>query len=137
METPNIMKRNGYTMIDMVVRLRFGFGCVRTVSAITRECKKYPGEIYFQKSIYNSICPRTYANCTSQEILPQKYNCKKMLETMISVIDHEDRIRVSVEGDDESARRVALRLYSAITSEDDRDLENVNINFNRFEVVEK
>jgi len=128
MEKPKIKKRDGFTLVDAIVGLDLGL-CARPSATISKECSKYPKKIYFQKSIYHSTCPYLdYLKCPAKAILPEKYDCKSILNLMETALEKGARARISVEGEDEEAERWALRMYSAIIGDD-----ICNLDFDRFE----
>jgi len=96
-----------YTSIDAVVNVKGGVG-LGASSLIVKECMKYDREIYLVNS--------------------DGFMSGKRVIDMISLGAAEgDTIRILVEGNDETAEEIALRLYSALTSK-----ERYNLDFDRF-----
>ncbi|MBW2993235.1 HPr family phosphocarrier protein [Candidatus Woesearchaeota archaeon] len=110
-EKPELRKEKGFTYIDdIVVNAKPGMA-IRPSLAITEECREYiPRKVYF-------------VNKKGED-----FNCINIMEIMFMGIQQGHEITVKVEGEDKEAERMALRLYSALKSENAYKMD-----FNRFE----
>ena len=102
---PEIKKENGFTTIDAVVNCHFGIA-MTTAKHLVVEAQTYPNEILF----YN---------------LSDKsdYNAKSILSLIGMGVQKDDPIKIMVEGVDETAKKIALRFYSALSSKNSYNLE--------------
>lgn len=104
MKIPKTKKSDGYTTIDAIVRLNDGI-TLRTAEQIKRECENYPKLIYFQKEENGGYAP-------------EKYDCKRILDIASAAAFNKAKIRIFVEGENNEAKRFALRLHSALAGVD-------------------
>lgn len=113
---PKIRKENGYSIIEnAVVGLYYGL-CVRPSGQIAREACMYSGNIFLETTDKN----------------PVRTSAKSIMGIMTMEAHLGKTIRISVEGLDSEAERVALRLYSGITTPSPED-DFYFMDFNRFE----
>lgn len=117
METrPEIMRRDGYSIIEnVVVGPLYGL-CVRPSGEIAREASRYPKRIFLET--------------TSDR--PARASAKSIIGLMAMEVQHGNTIRIFVEGLDSEAERVALRLYSGITTLSSEDYLGF-MEFDKFE----
>ncbi len=100
-----------YTSIDAVVNLSHGLA-MRPSDRIADECKKYDKDVYFVKE-------------------GEMWNGKRIIDLLSLGAAKDTELTILVEGMDEEAETLALRLYSALSSEDSYDMQ-----FDRFENLE-
>lgn len=118
---PEINKENGSTSIDVILALKPGFA-MRTVTALALESEK------FLKEAKAADGKDRMAYLTVQE-KKEHYDLKfiSCLELMTFGGEPGKKGTIKVDGEDAAAERIALRLYSALTSED-----AYNLDFYRF-----
>jgi len=109
-EKPEI---NKYTSIDVVVNLSHGI-VMASSKEIIDECKKYGKKVYIAKK---------------DTPVSQFADGKSMIDLISLAATQGAELHVFVEGDGAQAKNFALRLYSALTSEDSYDMD-----FGRFAV---
>lgn len=110
-EKPTLTKHNGNIIFDVVVRTSPGFGTARGMMRFVDECHKYSREIHV-KNLHDG----------------REGDCKRIMETLMCSSARGEMLEFIVEGDDSEAEKFALRIYSALTSED-----SYNMDFYRFE----
>jgi len=103
-EIPKIKKQNGFTTIDTIVNCHKGIA-MRTARSLVEETRRYVNEIYFLNN--------------KQDL----YDAKRILDLVMIDIEKDPKIKVMVEGNDETAKKIALRLYSALSSENSYALD--------------
>jgi phosphotransferase system HPr-like phosphotransfer protein len=109
-QPPKIIIDKGKTIVEAIVNLRGGIGYY-TYSKMGEESRKYSG------------------NVNLVDITEGKTGDCKDIMTLLSLCVIEGKpIRISIDGDDSEAQKLAKRLYSAITSEEER-----KISFDRFD----
>ncbi len=96
-----------YTSIDAVVNLSHGL-CMRPSDRIADECKKYDKDVYFVKE-------------------GEMWNGKRIIDLLSLGAAKDTELTILVEGMDEEAETLALRLYSALSSEDSYNIEFENL----------
>lgn len=117
---PEITKQNGATTIDAIVKIPTTT-LMRTSTRLASESMRFLEEAKFpdgkiRKAYYVDPKDDYCLDCTSC------LNVMGLLSSQIPVL------KIKVDGEDEVAERIALRLYSALASEDSIDLD-----FYRFE----
>ena len=106
-----------YTSLEAVINLHEGL-CARPASQIIKDCKKYDKDIFFI-NLNNE-----YSHHTS--------NSNSVLYLLSLNGTKGTSFKIFVESTDEKAKKQALRLYSALTSND-----SYNMDFERFERWER
>lgn len=110
---PVLRVESGYIVTEARVNLNDGLG-LSSVSAISKECNSYPGNISFRKS-----------EETEKE---EPCDGKKIFDLMIMAPQEGTKITIMIEGEGANAKRHALRLYSAFSSR-----YSFTLDFERFE----
>jgi len=87
-----------YTSLEAVVNVEGGLAMTASYN-IVKECKKYDRDIYFVRN-------------------DQYADCKSILALMSFGAEQGAELKILVEGEDEISKRIASRLYSAVTSKD-------------------
>lgn len=123
---PQLRIEGGYTVIDDVtVKLRIGFFSL-PCALISKECSLYPRSVYIAKTAVNPedalrghhIDENTAAQLRGSD--PRVgIDARSIMDLMMLMAQPGDRLRIAVEGSTEEATRLALRLYSGITTADD------------------
>ena len=122
MERPEIKRENGATSIDIVLTLKPGFAC-RTVTALANECQKFLKDA----NLPDGKERKAYLLAQhKKEIYELRFT--SCLELMAFGGEPGKKGVIKVDGEDEAAEKIALRLYSALTSED-----AYNLDFYQFE----
>ena len=112
MERPEIKKQDGATTIDVVVNLNHGV-IARSSVRLVEECKT------FAEGAYKAYL----VNPSGAE-----YDCKSSLEILLARPVKGAKFTIKVLGEDKLAEQLALRIYSALTSEN-----SFSMDFYRFE----
>jgi len=103
---PELRKEEGFTYIDnVVVNAKPGI-VMRPSVEIKKECEKY-----IPRSAY-------LVNKAGQDA-----NCLSCTELMLMEIQMGKEVTIKVEGEDEKAEKIALRLYSALKSPNAYELD--------------
>ncbi len=110
---PELHQENGWTYVDAVLNLNYGMG-LRSASEIVRKSMSHEGET------------RLILDVAGES--PQIINSKSVMMILMHSIANGTPIRISVEGTDTEAGKMALQLYSGITSE-----FSLHMDFDRFE----
>lgn len=110
MKPPKVKISDGYTTVEAVMNLRYGLGA-RASATIARECNKYKRSVYMIRD----------------DRPDYKVRANSILGVMSLAAAQGKKLHIMVEGEDETAETLALRLYSAITPED-----TLNMDFDRF-----
>jgi phosphotransferase system HPr-like phosphotransfer protein len=98
-EKPKTRIEQGYTIVETEVISEEGFSRMRALYPIAEECKKYNGNIYLQ--------------FPDEE---NKANCKSIVELLLSSSPKGTKLIFLVEGTDEKAEKMALRLCSRVAT---------------------
>lgn len=114
---PVLRIENCHTVTEVRVNLNDGMG-LSSVTAISKDCNSYPGNIFLRKS-----------EETEKE---ERCDGKKIFDLMIIAPQEGTKITILVEGEDANAKRQALRLYSAFSSR-----YSFTLDFERFENLMK
>lgn len=117
---PEIKKENGFTTIEAKVKLNFGLGTLRGSSKFCKECTAYSRDVF--------VCRDYILDEEKVGGYPEAFNCKSIMSVVMICAEQGAPIKIKVEGEDAEARRMALRLYSAVTGYD-----TYSMNFDRFE----
>jgi len=116
---PIIKREDGYTTIEEVeIGLFYGL-CTRPCCLITKQCMHYQGEVRFRIA-------GTSAN--------ESVSGKSIMGLMTLEPYHGRKLTINIEGIDEKAEELALRLYSGITTRNIID-DYCSMYFNRLERV--
>lgn len=110
-EKPALRVENGYTLAEVVVNLNQGFGSMRGNCSLVQDCQKYERGVWLRRIGQDG-----------------KADCKSILQSLFAATIKGGRLQIIVEGEDEKARVQALRIYSALISED-----TYNMKFDMFE----
>ena len=119
-----IMATNGYVLPKIYtsilnVTLAVDPGIVgRTSAEIVHECVKYHGEVFIRKR-----------NSETSELAYEQADAKKIMDLMALCAGKGSSLDIFVEGNDETARRMALRLCSGLETE----VEICGLNFSKYE----
>lgn len=118
---PEIKKENGATTLDAVVTLS-NATLMRTSTKMVTESMDFLKDAKFpdgrERKAY-FMFPKTDDYCWKFT------SCLDMMELLAM---QNPEIRIKVEGEDETAEKIALRLYSALTTEN-----SIDPDFYRFE----
>ena len=109
-EAPIITTKDNKTIVETTVNIRGGMGS-SAYMRICEESRKYPGNVNLE-------------NLSEGEI----GNCKDLLSLLGILAFEGSSIRISVDGDSSEAQILAKKLYSVVTSEEER-----KIDINRFD----
>ncbi|MEI6849909.1 MAG: HPr family phosphocarrier protein [archaeon] len=118
------MATNGYVLPKIYtsilnVTLAVDPGIVgRTSAEIVHECVKYHGEVFIRKR-----------NSETSELAYEQADAKKIMDLMALCAGKGSSLDIFVEGNDETARRMALRLCSGLETE----VEICGLNFSKYE----
>ncbi|MBW2994844.1 HPr family phosphocarrier protein [Candidatus Woesearchaeota archaeon] len=104
-KTPKIKKEDGFTTIDAVINCHKGIA-MRTARSLVEEATRYKNKIYF-------------LNNNEQD----QYDAKRILDLVMIDIEKDPKIKVMVEGNDEIAKKIALRFFSALSSKNSYELD--------------
>lgn len=117
---PEIKKESGVTSIDVILVLKPGFAC-RTVTALFLECQKFLDE-----------AKAADGKARMAYLIPDDANYPLRFTSCLDLLSFAGvpgkKGTIQVDGEDKTAEKIALRLYSALTSED-----AYNPDFYRFE----
>lgn len=117
---PEIKKQDRAVTIDVVVNLNCGL-CVRPAARIVEECAAF---VRKDGNRFGEKIRGVYLVDSSGA----EYDCTSALNLLTSAAEQGKAFKIKVEGEDNPAEQLALRLYSALTSED-----SLNLDFYRFE----
>jgi hypothetical protein len=101
-DIPEIRTEKGFTLVKAVVALENGLG-PKELMAVHIEARKFERKVEIRKNNFGLEISRTFL--TNPEIY------------------HGDHVDILVKGEDTKAKSYALRVYSALTSE---NLDNLN-----------
>jgi phosphotransferase system HPr-like phosphotransfer protein len=98
-EKPKLRKYNHQTKVDAVITLDRGFGTGRGIAKFVAEARKYSKSIFVR-----------------HEDNYELFDLKDTISAFSACLPKGKKLEIIVEGVDEEAERVALRIYSGITS---------------------
>lgn len=118
-QKPEIERKGGATSIDVVVNLNHGM-LLRSANRMSDECRAFvkdAGKLPDgrERKIY---LVNSYG----------EYNCASIIDILTAAPVYGGEFKVKVDGEDETAEKLALRVYSALTSEN-----SLCMDFYRFE----
>ena len=109
---PSLRTDNGYITVDVRININGGAG-LSSAAKISQECQRYLKEVWFKKSGSEDS-----TSC----------NAKNVLDFLAMPPEEGEIITILVKGEDEEAKRLARRLYSAFSCR-----YSFTIDFDRFE----
>ncbi|VVB77570.1 Uncharacterised protein [uncultured archaeon] len=109
-QPPIIKNQDNKTVVETRVNIRTGLGTPAYIK-ISEESRKYPMDV-------------TFVNLTDGTTA----NCKDLLSLCGLLAFENTQVRIAIDGESPDAQILAKRLYSVITSEEER-----KINLNRFD----
>lgn len=113
-EKPEIKRKDGATTIDVVVNLPHGV-VMRTSTKIATESQKLLEDV---KPHEGSPRKAYFVDLQHGDL-----ECTSCINLLTLAIENGRRMKVKVDGEDEIAELIALRLYSALTSGDSYNLD--------------
>lgn len=114
-EKPELREENGCILVDVVVNLNYGFGTKRGNYDFIKDCQRYDRGVWLKR-----------------EEKDERLDCKSIFESFLACTPKGGKLQIIVEGLDDAARTQALRLYSALSSEDTYYMQ-----FDRYAKIEK
>lgn len=97
---PRLRRANGWTSISAFPISEYGFGTIRGMTKFVEEAQKYERKIYVKNAF-----------------LDEWMDLKSIMQAMVAETHRGDGVTFLIEGQDEKAEHIALRLYSGATSE--------------------
>lgn len=115
-DKPEIRKKDKATTIDVVVNLPHGV-VMRTSTAIAAETQKF----LESAKLDDGTARNAYLLDPKQGDFA--FDCTSCLNLMTLAIENGRRMQIKVDGEDNAAEQIALRIYSALTSGDSYKLD--------------
>lgn len=93
--------------------------CARPAMRVCEDCNKYERKIYIKK-----VPPVKFpeVNHYAEEINKKGHNAKSIMQVMALAATKGTKLEIIVQGTDKKAKKQAVRLYHAFSSEDSYDI---------------